>query len=85
MQPDAAMLREFGLPVPVSPYEADFSGRAGQNQNDTVSSMGRRDDQADELRLLQQRISDGADTLKAGARGDIMADKFGRFKFREQD
>lgn len=58
MQPDAAMLREFGLPVPLHMNE-DFSLRASMNQNETGSSIGRRTgglNDIEDISAMKQRI-----------------------------
>ena len=34
---------------------------------------------------MKQKIQDGANEFKAGSLGDVYADTFGRFKFREHD
>ena len=87
MQPDAAMLREFGLPVPLHMNE-DFSMRASMNKNETRSSLSRRTgrlDHIEDINTLKQKHHDAANEFRAGSQGDVYADTFGRFKFREHD
>lgn len=58
MQPDAAMLREFGLPVPLHMND-DFSMRASMKGNETGSSIGRRTgglNDIEDINAMKQRI-----------------------------
>lgn len=88
MRPDSALLREFGLPVPI-----DFDNLAARGMkldsrrgtSSLISSRGREEQQAQDYRTIKDRIERSAREYRGGARGDMIADKYGNMTFREFD
>ena len=100
MRPDSALLREFGLPVPRN-YEQDMGGsyRAdvfadtvgssahGSFRRTSMTSKQEREEQRKEdLKTIKERLNASAkEQFARTKRGEQMADRFGRMKFREID
>ena len=92
LQPDIGMLREFGLPVPQAMNEEYYSKNSLNMEGDEMGSMlrtganaSRACDADEEVKKINQRMQDSVNQYKGALKGDLFADSYGNFKFREVD